>query len=136
LEDRVPELLDAARRVLLRSYSPYSRFKVGAALLGASGRIYAGTNVENASLGLSICAERAAIFQAVAAGEKAYEVIAICTDTEKPTPPCGACRQVLWEFAPHLQVVLAGRGDRIERHALRELMAHPFGSFLPPDRKE
>ena len=130
------DLLAAARAVLQNSYSPYSRFRVGAALLAASGRVYTGTNVENASFGLSLCAERAAVAQAVAAGETRFEAIAICTDTAEPTPPCGACRQVLMEFAPELTVLLAGRGEGVEKYRLTELLARPFADFPVRDPKE
>ena len=95
MNERHRQLVEAACEQRLRSYSPYSRFRVGAALLGRSGTIYLGTNVENASFGLSICAERAAVCRAIADGEQAFEAIAICADGSEPTPPCGACRQVL-----------------------------------------
>jgi len=101
-------LVAAALAVRTRSHSPYSGFRVGAALLGASGTVYLGTNVENASLGLSICAERAAVARAVADGETAFTAIAVCADGDTPTPPCGACRQVLLEFAPEAVVLMAG----------------------------
>lgn len=110
MNDRHRELVDAACAQRLRSYSPYSHFRVGAALLGKSGAVYLGTNVENASFGLSICAERAAVCRAVADGEQAFEAIAICADGSEPTPPCGACRQVLLEFGPDLVVLMAGNG--------------------------
>ena len=90
-------LVGAACEARQESYSPYSGFRVGAALLCADGRVVTGTNVENASFGLSICAERSAVFAAVAAGAKAVTAIAICADGPDPTPPCGACRQVLYE---------------------------------------
>jgi cytidine deaminase len=133
LTEDYSELVSEARRVLNNSYSPYSKFRVGAALQGTSGRVYSGTNVENASLGLSICAERSAVCQAIAAGERSFTAIAVCADTVGPTPPCGACRQVLLEFAPELTVVLADRDGAIARHDLRQLLAHPFSRF--PIRK-
>ena len=89
------DLIDQACQARLNSYSPYSGFRVGAALLGKSGRVYLDTNVENASFGLSNCAERTAVFRAVADGETEFEAIAVCADGAEPTPPCGACRQVL-----------------------------------------
>jgi len=112
-----------------RAYAPYSSFPVGAALLGKSGRTYTGVNVENASLGLSICAERNAVFAAVAAGERAFDAIAIATQADAPTPPCGACRQVLLEFAEDLPVHLAVSGGPIETHTLSELVPRPFRTF-------
>jgi len=125
-------LVEAAREVRLCSYSPYSKFRVGAALLGKSGSVYQGTNVENASIGLSICAERAAIFRAVAAGEVDFTAIAICADGADPTLPCGACRQVLLEFAPDLTVLVAGDqgiDGEVRQFALRELIPHAFETF-------
>src|SRR3954467_6849884 len=91
-------LLDAAKAASKRSYCPYSKFRVGAAVLGGSGAIHSGCNVENASYGLTICAERAALARAIAEGETEIRAVAIYTPTSKPTGPCGACRQVLNEF--------------------------------------
>src|SRR5579864_6622228 len=99
-DDDIQQLLRAARSASRQAYCPYSRFAVGAALLSADGRVFAGCNVENASYGLTICAERNAIFQAVAAGERRIQAIAIYTPTPTPSAPCGACRQVLYEFGP------------------------------------
>ena len=110
-----PESLIAeARRVMSHAHAPYSRFPVGAALLGESGRIYLAVNVENASYGLSVCAERSSVFAAVAAGERNFLALAVATDTERPTPPCGACRQVLREFVADIPIHLAGRAGAIE----------------------
>ncbi len=103
----IEELLAAARDTADKSYSPYSKFPVGAALLGKSGKIYTGTNIENASYGLTNCAERTAVFSAVTAGEREFDAILIYTPTEKFTTPCGACRQVLAEFSPEMTVILA-----------------------------
>jgi len=101
----VRRLGSAARRAARQSYSPYSKFPVGAAVLGAAGKIYTGCNVENASYGLCNCAERTAIFTAIAAGERAVAAVAIYTPTEMPTAPCGACRQVINEFGPQAFVI-------------------------------
>ncbi len=95
-----------AEEVRENAYAPYSNFRVGAALLGKSGRIYVGCNVENGSYGATICAERGAIMAAVASGEREFEAIAITTTANKPCPPCGICRQVLSEFAPDMDVLL------------------------------
>jgi cytidine deaminase len=122
-------LIAAAQAARRHSYSPYSGFRVGAALLTAGGKVYTGTNVENASFSLSICAERVALFQAVTAGEREFVAIAIATDTVSPTPPCGACRQVLQEFAPEIRVLLAGQRDMFEEYRLSDLLARPFSSF-------
>ncbi len=129
-DDRA-RLVAAAREAMARSHSPYSHFRVGAALLGADGRLFTGTNVENASYGLSICAERTAVFKAVSEGCREFVAAAVVTDTDAPTPPCGACRQVLQEFAPGLVIHLAGRGDAVETFRLTELLPRPFDSFTP-----
>jgi cytidine deaminase len=121
------ELVQEARAALGRAYAPYSGFPVGAALLAASGKVYRGANVENASLGLSVCAERTAVFAAVNAGEKSFRAIAVATDTDLPTPPCGTCRQVLREFVEDLPVYLAGRDAGIEETSLARLLPRAFG---------
>jgi cytidine deaminase len=118
-------LVGEARRALRRAHAPYSRFRVGAALLGQSGRVYVGVNVENASYGLTICAERAAVARAVADGERRFARLAIASSSGRPTVPCGACRQVLAEFAPNLPIVLAARGGA-RRTSLARLFPKPF----------
>ncbi len=100
-------LLEAAQAVLEEAYAPYSQIRVGAAVLADSGQIYAGCNIENSSYSLTICAERNAIFHALTHGEKHFLALAVVTDSELVTSPCGACRQVLAEFAPQLPVVFA-----------------------------
>jgi cytidine deaminase len=129
LSQETDALLAEARAALAHSHAPYSEFRVGAALRGRSGRVYRGVNVENASLGLSICAERVAIFTAVAAGEKAFDAIAIATLADTPTPPCGACRQVMLEFADELDVHLIVANHPVETHTLTELAPRPFKSY-------
>jgi cytidine deaminase len=133
VKEEFSQLVEAACEARLRSYSPYSKFRVGAALLGQSGTIYQGTNVENASIGLSICAERSAVFQAVAAGEIEFTAIAICADGAVPTLPCGACRQVLIEFGRGLRVLVAGdqglKGEVLQ-FPLEELIPHAFETFV------
>jgi cytidine deaminase len=126
------DLLRAACDVRLRSHSPYSHFRVGAALLCRDGRIVTGTNVENVSYGLSICAERAAVCRAVAEGARDFVAIAICADGHDPTPPCGACRQVLVEFGPALEVFLggeAGPDGPVKTFRLRDLIPEAFVDF-------
>ncbi|MGD8320786.1 MAG: cytidine deaminase [Gemmatimonadota bacterium] len=118
-------LLRAAAEVRERAYAPYSGFKVGAALLGRSGTVYTGCNVESASFGLTVCAERAAVFAAVAAGETRFDAVAIATDGAEPVAPCGACRQVLAEFAPALPVVSEAGGRRMS-WTLDDLLPAPF----------
>ena len=100
----IDELVSAARQVREKAYAPYSHFQVGAALRTTSGRVFCGCNVENLSFGLTICAERAAVFAAVAAGETAFEMIAVVADSIQPVTPCGACRQVLAEFSSDLKI--------------------------------
>jgi len=125
-----PEPLVAqAREALAFAHAPYSNFPVGAALLATSGRVYRGVNVENASLGLSMCAERNALFAAVAAGDRTFTAVAIATNAATPTPPCGACRQVMLEFATDLPIHLSGKSGAIETHTLVELVPFPFRSF-------
>lgn len=118
-------LLKAAREARARAYAPYSGFQVGAAVLGASGRIYSGCNVENASYGLSNCAERTAIFSAVAAGERRLDAIAILADTPDVTAPCGACRQVIAEFRIP-RVFLANLAGKCREVTLEELLPGAF----------
>lgn len=126
-------LVDEARLMAAKAYAPYSRFQVGAALLGSDGQIHSGCNVENASYGLTICAERNAIWAAVARGCRSFEQLVVFTDTQKPTPPCGACRQVLMEFAPQLIIHLANRAGIASTHQLSDLLPESFGPahFLP-----
>ena len=120
-------LLAAAKAAAKQAYAPYSRFRVGAAVLAASGKIYAGANVENASYGLSNCAERTAVFAAVAAGERKIVAVAVYTPTRKPTAPCGACRQVIREFGPRAAVLCTCRSrERIET-TLDRLLPAAFG---------
>jgi cytidine deaminase len=119
-------LLEVAKEAALAAYAPYSKFGVGAALLTRSGEVITGCNVENASYGLSICAERVAVFKAVAAGLDDFVSMAIYTPTAGPASPCGACRQVLWEFAPDLQFVLGGNTDEVRLVSLRELLPGAF----------
>lgn len=117
------DLIRAACAVLERAYAPYSKFRVGAALRTRSGRIFVGTNVECASYGLSMCAERNAIAAAVAAGELEFTSVAIATETAGATPPCGACRQVLAEFAGDLEIVMIGRKKTTKTRLSRLLPA-------------
>lgn len=123
-------LVAAARRARRRAVAPYSAFKVGAALETAEGVVIAGCNIENASYGLTICAERVALFTAVAAGHRRFRRIAIVADTDAPTPPCGPCRQILWEFAGDIEVVLANLRRETGRHRMSDLLPLPFDRRL------
>ena len=123
------DLVQAAIEARRHAYAPYSEFPVGAALRTSTGEIWTGVNVENASLGLSVCAERNAMFAAVGRGHRDFEAIAVVGGDGDPTPPCGACRQVLVEFAPKIRVLLANPQATIEVCTLDQLLAHPFVDF-------
>ena len=128
-------LLEAARSVQARAYAPYSRYRVGAALETEDGRIYVGCNVENASYGLTNCAERVAVGAAVSGGQRRFRRLVVVTDSDPPAPPCGACRQVLVEFGSDLVVESVGP-HRSTRWVLRDLLPASFGSeLLPPTDK-
>jgi len=124
---RWSELAQSARAAAARSYAPYSRFPVGAALLAADGTIFAACNVENASFGLSICAERAALFRAVSEGCRRLVAVLVYTPTPLPTPPCGACLQVLVEFAAGAQVRCICDSDEVLQANLAALLPVSFG---------
>ncbi|MEY4830129.1 MAG: hypothetical protein RLZZ562_1925 [Planctomycetota bacterium] len=122
----IEQLAHSARSVQQHAYAPASRFRVGAAVLADDGRIFSGCNVENASYGLTICAERAAVFTAVANGVRAIRAVAVVTDLVDPARPCGACRQVLAEFGPSMQVVLLGSAGAQLVTSLERLLPDPF----------
>ncbi len=123
-------LLVAARAVRTNAIAPYSNFRVGAALLAEDGTVYTGCNVENATYGLTICAERVALFKAVSEGARKFQAIAVVADTAEPTPPCGACRQLLWEFAGDIEIVLGNLAAETGRHRLKDLFPLPFDRRL------
>ena len=123
-------LIEAARRARRHARAAFSGFKVGAALETIDGVIVSGCNIENATYGLTICAERVAIFKALSEGRRRFRRIAVVADTRSPTPPCGACRQILWEFGGDLEVVL-GNLRRVQgRHRLSDLLPLPFDERL------
>ena len=126
----VSSLIEAATGVRGLAYAPYSRFFVGAALLTTAGRIYRGCNVENISFGLTLCAERAAVVAAVADGFQTFQAIAIVAETDVPISPCGACRQVLAEFAPDLLVISANLKGRTETFSLADLLPRAQSGIL------
>jgi cytidine deaminase len=123
-------LIDAARRAREHAVAPFSRFKVGAALEAVDGTIITGCNVENATYGLTVCAERVAMFKALSEGHRAFSRIAIVADTEVPTPPCGACRQILWEFGGDLEIHLANLVKESGTYRLKDLLPLPFDARL------
>ena len=124
------DLVGAARRARENADAAYSKFKVGAALETADGTIVTGCNIENATYGLTVCAERVAMFKALSDGHRAFSRIAVVADTEVPTPPCGACRQILWEFGGNLEVILANLTDEKGTHRLKDLLPLPFDARL------
>jgi cytidine deaminase len=123
----VPNSLAAAAITARENaHAPYSHFRVGAALEDSSGRIHTGCNVENATYGLTICAERVAVFKAMSEGARSFRRIAIAADTDALTPPCGACRQILWEFAGDIEILLVNLHGKSETIQLKELFPRPF----------
>ncbi|HWB98084.1 MAG TPA: cytidine deaminase [Bryobacteraceae bacterium] len=124
-------LLEAALRARENAHAPFSKFRVGAAVEDEAGRIYTGCNIENATYGLTLCAERVAVFKAVSEGARRFRRVAVAADTDHPTPPCGACRQILWEFCGDVEVVLVNPQGRTESFHLKELFPRPFdASYL------
>jgi cytidine deaminase len=121
-------LIAIARQTRENACAAYSNFRVGAALRATSGRIFGGCNVENATYGLTMCAERVAIFKAISEGERGFDSIAVVTDTEELTPPCGACRQLIWEFCRDIPVVLANLAGKTEVLRMSALFPKPFDS--------
>ena len=125
------QLIAAAIEARERAHAPFSNFKVGAALEDENGRVHTGCNVENATYGLSICAERVTVLKAVSEGARRFRRMAVVADTDELTPPCGACRQILWEFCGDIEIVLANVGGRTEKMRLGDLFPRPFdASFL------
>jgi cytidine deaminase len=128
MDDR---LLSAALAVRENAFAPYSKFKVGAALEDTDGGIHTGCNVENATYGLTVCAERIAVFKAISEGVRKFRRIAVAADTDDLTPPCGACRQILWEFCGDIELVLVNPRGKTESYRLKDLFPKPFDvSFL------
>ena len=119
-------LLVAAVVAREHAFAPYSKFKVGAALEDIDGRVHSGCNVENATYGLTVCAERVAIFKAISEGVRKFRRIAVAADTEVLTPPCGACRQILWEFCGDIEILLVNLQGKTETYRLKELFPKPF----------
>ena len=124
-------LLDAARKARHNAVAPFSNFQVGAALLTDDGQVVTGCNVENATYGLTMCAERVALYKALSEGQDLlFTRIAVVADTDDPTPPCGSCRQLLWEYCGDIQVVLANLSEVKRRMRLSQLLPLPFDARL------
>jgi len=124
--EKKEELIEAATRVRENSYAPFSDFRVGAALETDDGEIIAGCNVESASYGLTVCAERVAIWKAISEGKRKIKHIAVVADTEDLTPPCGVCRQIIWEFGGDIPVVLANLKGKVETVQMKDLLPRAF----------
>ena len=120
------ELVDAAKTARENSYAPYSDFRVGAAIEMEDGEIYSGCNVESASYGLTVCAERVAIWKALSEGERNFTELAVVADTESLTPPCGTCRQIIWEFAREARIVFANLHGKSETFEIIDLLPRAF----------
>jgi cytidine deaminase len=129
--DRNEALIAAARGARENAHAPFSKFRVGAAVEDESGRVFTGCNVENATYGLTVCAERIAVFKAISEGARRFTRVAVVADTEDLTPPCGACRQILWEFCGDVPIVLANLRGKTETLQLGTLFPRAFdASFL------
>ena len=128
MEPSENELIDAASDARVNAYAPYSEFKVGAAVATEDGKIYVGCNVESASYGLTVCAERVAIWKGISRGEKRFCRIAVVVDTEELTPPCGVCRQIIWEFCGDVPVILSNLNGKRETVQMSELLPRAFDS--------
>jgi cytidine deaminase len=124
------DLVAAARAARKHAHAPFSKFTVGAALETADGTVITGCNVENATYGLTMCAERVAMFKAISDGHRAFTRVAVVADTEAPTPPCGSCRQILWEFGGDLEVIMANTQRETGRWRLKDLLPLPFDARL------
>ncbi len=124
-------LIDSARQVRERAHAPFSGFKVGAAVEDENGRVFTGCNVENATYGLSVCAERSAVLKAISEGAAKLKRVAVVADSDTLTPPCGACRQILWEFCGDAELILANLAGKQETLSMKQIFPRPFdASFL------
>lgn len=128
----IERLIKAAQDVRENAFAPYSNFRVGAALETIEGEIYTGCNIENATFGLTLCAERLAIFKAMSEGQREFRHLAVIADTKDLTPPCGACRQIIWEFCGDITLTLANLRGQTRQFSMSGLFPHAFDrSFLP-----
>ena len=125
-EEDSQSLIAAAQRARLQSVAPFSNFLVGAAVKTANGKVYTGCNIESASYGLTVCAERVAIWKALSEGERHFTELAVVADTESLTPPCGTCRQIIWEFAKSASIIFANLKGESETFQIRDLLPRAF----------
>ena len=125
-EENFDALIAAAKTVRERSVAPFSKFMVGAAIETEDGKVYTGCNIESASFGLTVCAERVAIWKALSEGERKFKTLAISADTETLTPPCGTCRQIIWEFCKHAKIVLTNLHGQQEVLEVTDLLPRAF----------
>jgi cytidine deaminase len=126
LSEDIESLIEAAKRARLQAVAPFSNFQVGAVVKTADGKIYTGCNVESASYGLTVCAERVAIWKALSEGERQFTDLAVVADTETLTPPCGTCRQIIWEFARGAKIVFANLEGKSEEFHIADLLPRAF----------
>ena len=126
MSDSDNQLIETAKAARLQSVAPFSNFLVGAALQTKAGKVYTGCNVESASYGLTVCAERVAIWKALSEGERDFTELVVVADTEALTPPCGTCRQIIWEFAKHAKIVLANLRGQCEEVSIKDLLPRAF----------
>lgn len=125
-EQTLQSLVEDATRARLQSVAPFSKFLVGAAVRADNGKVYIGCNVESASYGLTVCAERVAIWKALSEGERQFTELAVVADTESLTTPCGTCRQIIWEFCKHATIVLANLRGETETISIKDLLPRAF----------
>jgi len=126
LSDSNNQLIETAKAARVQSLAPFSKFLVGAALQTKAGKVYTGCNIESASYGLTVCAERVAIWKALSEGEREFTDLVVVADTEALTPPCGTCRQIIWEFAKHAKIVLANLRGQREEVSIKDLLPRAF----------
>ena len=126
MSDSDNQLIETAKAARLQSVAPFSNFLVGAALQTKAGKVYTGCNIESASYGLTVCAERVAIWKALSEGEREFTELVVVADTEALTPPCGTCRQIIWEFAKHAKIVLVNLRGRKEEVSIKDLLPRAF----------
>jgi cytidine deaminase len=137
LNEDLDSLIEQARTARLHSVAPFSNFRVGAAVRTESGKVYTGCNVESASYGLTVCAERVALWKAISEGEHNFTALAVIADTETLTPPCGTCRQIIWEFARNATIVFANLQGQQETFAMTDLLPRAFDArYLKPSTEK